>query len=683
MMSSRRSSVRRIGRVGTGLFLAAFAGVLVLPAALGQSGSPSVSADPSSELVNQQYVDVAIAGQRPGYVMRIRECPSGATDVAQCKGDSANLRDPGDARLVTAKQDGSGSTSFLILAGAVKDANGSTFMCDHAHPCELVAFQTDDFGNDIGFDHASRTIVNFGASTVACPEGDRKSRISGSGATAPAADIVEWESEVCGDPYKLNVSYAITNSPNGKLAFINGVTDSDFAISTVPLKASELDQLKQANRDVLQIPIAVGSLAFVYNYDEVVNRCNGNQLKTHITNLRLSAPTIIGILTGHITDMNDDRIARDNPELVGQFRSSNCDPVSALPSRLIQSVGRADNSGATWTLSSWAIANAKDAWEANGPGFRGGATEIFPAGNGVDLRTGNAAVARDVRTAGGTTDGPASSVWFGYVDSSVARQLGLPSVSVVTSAGSSVKPTNSAVKAALAAGTLEADGVVTPNYTPTDPNAYPLLSVSYLITDKARLTQARAATMKAFAAYTISGGQDAAELRGYVPLSSELKTSAAKQVDQITFDPNATDETTGGHKKKRRHTPSGSSPLGLPTLEGNRGDRSSGHRGTDAADPTMDLASSLLGSVDGSGADLTPQQLAAISPIKGGPVATQTLGPAGGPAGIVRALTVFLGVPVLLVLGLLCLLVGSLDKIVVFVRSRVSLRERRLSWRAI
>ncbi len=232
-MTARTRSRKLIGALGAAVLVAAAAyGV----PALGQTSTPTVSAEPASELVNHQYVDVAVTGERPGYVVRIRECPAGATDVVQCKADSQALKDPGDSRLLTAGSDGTGSTPFVVLAGTVTGGDGHQFQCDHDHPCELDAFATDDYGNDIGFSDAARSTVQYGASTVACPVGAAKTRIAGSGATSPAADVVEWESERCNAPYNLNVSYAITNSPNGKSAFINGLTDSDFAISTIPLK---------------------------------------------------------------------------------------------------------------------------------------------------------------------------------------------------------------------------------------------------------------------------------------------------------------------------------------------------------------------------------------------------------------------------------------------------------------
>jgi hypothetical protein len=274
-------------------------------------------------------------------------------------------------------------------------------------------------------------------------------------------------------------------------------------------------------------------------------------------------------------------------------------------------------------------------------------------------------------------------MWFGYVDTSVSRQLGLPNVAVKTAAGSWVQPTTQSVEAGLSSSTLNADGTVTPNYTPSDPNAYPIVTIAYLITDKAKLTQARATTMKAFAAYAISKGQDAATLRGYVPLSSELQTSASSQVDEITFDPNATDGSGTGGKGRggKKHRGKGSkTPEGLPAISGSGTSGGGGSTFDDAAtDDTSTLTNTLLASAT-DGSHLDAQQLAAISPIKGGPVATQTLGPAGGPAGVVRALTVFLGVPVLLLLGSLCLFIGLGDNLFALVRGRVFVREWRLRW---
>jgi phosphate transport system substrate-binding protein len=677
-MSAKTRGRKLLGVAGAVALVAAAA--YAVPA-FGQSTTPQVAIDPAAELVNAQYVDVAVSGEQPNFVVRIRECPSTATQISQCKQDSQSQDQPGDQRVINTGPDGSGSTPFPIAAGDLTDQTGTKFRCDRDNPCELDAFQLNSRGGDLGFDHATRGPVGFAASTVPCAFGKSKSRVAGSGASAAAADVLEWESETCAKPYNLNVSYAVTNSPNGKQAFVTGYTDSDFAVSTIPLQPDELDSLKAAKRDVLQIPISVGSLAIVYDYYEIVNACNGNTVPQRITTLRMSPATVVGVLTGHITDMSDPKITADNPDLISQFRDANCQPVSSLPSRHITPVGRADNSGATFTLSSWAIANAKDAWEANGPGFKGGPTSIFPAGNGVDLRTGNAAVAHDVRSAGNTTDGAPDAAWFGYVDTSVARQLGLPSLAIKTSAGSWVAPTPDSVKAGIAAGTLDDDGTVAINYTPTDPNAYPLTDVSYLITDKAVLTKPRAATMKAFAAYAITKGQDVAEQRGFIPLSSDLQASASKQVDEIGPKVEAANSGDGGSSG------SGSSGSGAGTgTTGPADSPSDGGPGSvgasDATTSTNNLADTLLASVGAGTSNPTAQQIQALSPIKGNPLATEALGPAGGPAGIVRSFAVLLGVPMLLVLGSACVALGFGDAAFAVVRRRVRIRGRRLSWRA-
>src|SRR4029077_18317348 len=168
--------------------------------------------------------------------------------------------------VIATDSSGGGSTSFIVAAGKVTDMNGNEFACDVKDPCELLVFQLGPSGHDLGFSSATVGPITYGASTVQCPSQRRQVRVAGSGATSPAADVIEWQSEVCAAPYKLNVSYSVTNSPNGKQAFIQGLTDADFAVSTIPLTTDEVAQLTAAKREAVQIPIATGSLSFIYNY---------------------------------------------------------------------------------------------------------------------------------------------------------------------------------------------------------------------------------------------------------------------------------------------------------------------------------------------------------------------------------------------------------------------------------
>jgi ABC-type phosphate transport system substrate-binding protein len=636
-------------RVGALLAAVAVVGGWNAPA-IGQSAQPAAVVEPGTDLVESQWVAVTLEGLPADEDVRVRQCPRGAKKVAQCKPESTGgLREP--KGLVRTSQSGSANLPFVIRAGQVPSIGGKKFRCDHASPCDLVAFELDQSTfKELGFKHAVREKVTFAMSTVSCPQPDPSRRVSGSGGTTPAAAIVEWQAETCRAPLGLNVSYITTNSPNGKKAFVEGLTDSEFAVSGIALLDDEQAALQAAGREAVHVPVTVGSLAFVYNYWEDFNRCDSDPTKERVGDLRLSAENLARIITGRMGSIDDPAIAADNPHLIERTKrlvDGSCQTQTTLHPRQIKPVGRADNSAATYTLTSWLYAVAKDAWEEAGPSYREGPTDVFPAGNAVDLRTGSRAVGQQVRVFDGgqsSTDIP-EQFWIGFVDTSVGRQLGLPTVSVKNAGGQYVKPTKESVTAALQAAKIEEDGTVTPKYAASDPsNAYPLLSVSYIISDKGKLTPAQSSQLRAFAAYAISSGQAKAEQRGYAPLSDELAALAAAKAKEIgidSVDGETPDAAAGGVDAEGDGVP-------------------------DAAEGGSDAEGSSAGGGAGTIAELTDVMLAAASsgaagsgrlssPVEGTLAANQALGPAGGPAGIVRAISVLLGVPVLVFLGIVCL----------------------------
>ena len=645
----RGSSQRLLYAGAACLIVAAFAW---LPTARGAPGAELI-ASPGDGLVDGQYLDVSFSGAPSGSYVRLRECRKGAKKPNQCQADSQAGRAPGDSQLLRSNSAGAGSFSFVVKAQEMRDGARKKFRCDAAFPCELVLFEVDlETSKDAGV--LARKALKFGASTRSCPAPDPQRRVAGSGGTTPAAAVVEWQAETCRDPLSLNFSYVITNSPNGKKAFVEGLSDSEFGISAIPLNAEEKAALAAARREAAHVPIAVGSLAFIYNYWDDLDRCDDDDTKQRITDLRLSPQTLALIVTGQIGTMADPRIAADNPALAARSLAKSdageCVSSGHLHSKGLAIVGRADNSAATWSLTSWLTTVAKAEWESAGPQFEGGATEIFPAGNGVDLRTGSRAVAGQVRTfegGQGVGDIP-DQMWIGYVDTSVARQTGLPSVAVKNAAGAFVAPTTDSVSAGVAASTLNDDGTVTINYAATgSSNAYPLPVVSYLITDKKRMTAAQADTLKRFVTYAITDGQQAAVKRGYVPLSDELKNAASTNITAVE----GTGSTPG--------SPGGGGEGAGGGANGGAGKSDLDSDG-DGVVERSELGAELLAS--GSGPTGVDGYAASSGDGSGGPVegglASAVLGAAGGPAGVVRAIAVFLGVPLLIVAGVSCLFAG-------------------------
>src|SRR5262249_13702464 len=107
---------------------------------------------------------------------------------------------------------------------------------------------------------------------------------------------------------------------------------------------------------------------------------------------------------------------------------------------------------------------------------------------------------------------------MGYLDSSTARFYGLPTVCLQldpnwrTTHTPCVDATPENIAKGLAAATRNGDGTVTPDYTPTDRGAYPIVDVSYLVADQAQQSAAKAATLKSLVSYSVADGQQAAVL---------------------------------------------------------------------------------------------------------------------------------------------------------------------------
>ncbi len=489
---------------------------------------------PDEQLVDGQYVDVQLKGFEPGQDVRVRLCAADAAAVGDCAKDPTAFNAPGRSRIARIGTKGEGSTPFVIRALDVESIDGGMFGCDAESPCKLIAFPLSA-GKEISFTESVATALSFADSTIACPESDP--RVAGSGASAIRAAIVEWQSEACRPPKSLNVSYATNNSVNGKMAFVEGLTDADFAMSGIALTAEERQALIDRKVAPLHVPVALGSLVLAYNlwFDK-----DGDNQADQVTDLRLSPETAAGIMRGNIGDWSDPAVKEDN---LANY-------PDGFPPKQIKPVARADNSAATWWLTSWFCALGRERWEQGGEeSFKCPARTIFPAGNGVALFTGTDKVALQIREFAGEqgTGGIPQPGLIGYVYNSEALKLGLPVVALRNAAGEFVKPTTESVTAAAAAGTLDADGVFAPNFHSGGPDAYPLPVVTYAIAPSAdtALTDPREQLLKSFLEYAIGDGQQKAELRGYAPLPQAMVAASQATIPRVyKADPAATPTPT-------------------------------------------------------------------------------------------------------------------------------------------
>lgn len=531
MAENSRRRDRRTSSVGVRRWTAivgclfALAGMsVVVPRA---QAARSVTVTPNDQLAHGQYVRIAWSDFAPNKSVLIQQCPADAVAFDDCAKSSTSQREPGDPKAGTSGADGRGSVPFVIRTSDVARAGGGDpFFCDFDNPCRIVVspIPTDDTEPTLA-DSVSVDLA-FAISTIPCPLGG--DRVAGSGGSSARAAMTQWQSEVCRDELKLNVSYVTSNSIQGVDAFVHRFPDSDYAITGIPLSEEETTKLATEEIHPRHVPIAAGSLAFVYNLWDDRNK---DGRKEQVDDLQLSPATLAKIMQGRINTWNDPAVQADNPGVT-------------MPPKQIKPVGRADNSAATYWMTKWFHETAREAYESGGTGFQDGPTAIYPAGNGVLLRTGTDAVAEHVRKFPGEQTDENADVPFpgliGYVYSSEALKLGLPVVALRNASGNYVKPDGENVTAAFNAGTIDERAVFTPNFAATDPKAYPLPVASYVVAatgDDEDVDPKVAETLGRFLTYATGVGQQAATSRGFVPLTAALKTAADANIAKVAQQP--------------------------------------------------------------------------------------------------------------------------------------------------
>ena len=305
--------------------------------------------------------------------------------------------------------------------------------------------------------------------------------ISGAGATFPATLVQEWIKHYRSLAPGVTVNY----QPSGSGAGIQQLTSRtvDFAGSDVPLKASEVAATGGPGA-VVQVPWTAGGVAVEYNLPGVEG-------------LQLSPGALAGVFAGRITRWNDPAIKADNPR-------------SSLPATGIQVVHRSDGSGTTQVFTDYLKAVAPDVW-------------TFPSGKDWPADTaGTGAKGSD-----GVTSAVKQSVGaIGYAEPSFPKQAGLGIATIRNAAGRFVGPDADAVSAALAAATVTPEGILSLNFTPASPEAYPISSASYLMFYRSASDPAKDTALRHFATWALTDGQDLAEGLDYAPLPESVQTSA-------------------------------------------------------------------------------------------------------------------------------------------------------------
>ncbi len=332
-----------------------------------------------------------------------------------------------------------------------------------------------------GTDDNSARLSAGRAPSVPVPGATDQATLSGAGATFPATLVQEWIKQ-----YRvLAPGVTLNYQPIGSGAGIQQLTSKtvDFAGSDVPLKESEVAATGGPGA-VVQVPWTAGGVAVEYNLPG-------------LPGLRLAPEALAGIFAGKVTRWNDAAIKADNPSV-------------ALPASGIQVVHRSDGSGTTQVFTDYLRAAAPAVW-------------AFPTGKDWPAD----AAGTGAKGSDGVTAAVKQSVGaIGYAEPSFPKQAELGVVAVRNEAGRFVGPEARAVSAALATATVNPEGTLKLNFTPKDPEAYPISSTSYLMFYRSAPDAARDLALRHFATWALTAGQAFAEGLDYAPLPTSVEASA-------------------------------------------------------------------------------------------------------------------------------------------------------------
>jgi phosphate transport system substrate-binding protein len=288
--------------------------------------------------------------------------------------------------------------------------------------------------------------------------------------------------------HPVSVNYQSIGSGGGIKQYSAGTVD--FGATDVPMNADELAAATRTGGATVQVPVALGGEAIVYNLPAV-----GRQV------LKLDGPTLAAIYEGKITKWNDSAIRKLNPTI-------------SLPNDSILPVHRSDGSGTTYIFTDY-LSAISSSWASN---VGKGKAVAWPAGLGGK---GNPGVATGVRQHTGA---------IGYVELAYAIDNKIPYVQLKNRAGAYVFPTQATVRAA-------ASQFPNVNYkrfsivNALGPTSYPIAGYSWLLLRQH--PRAHAKELVDLFRWLATSGQSYAGQLKYVPLPDNVQKQALKALGSI------------------------------------------------------------------------------------------------------------------------------------------------------
>ncbi len=308
-------------------------------------------------------------------------------------------------------------------------------------------------------------------------------KLTAAGATFPYPIYSKWFSEYSSAHPGVEVNYASIGSGGGIAQVTKGLVD--FGASDMPMTD---EMLSSSPVKLIHIPTVLGAVVPVFNVPGVKD-------------IRFSPDVLADVYLGKISNWNDARIAKDNPD-------------AKLPDQKIIVVHRSDGSGTSFIWTDYLSKVSKD-W-ANGPGK--GSSPSWPVGVGGK---GNEGVAGLVRQLPGA---------IGYVELIYALQNKMTFGAVKNVAGNWITASIQGVtEAAASVKQMPADYRVSITNAP-GANAYPISSFTYLLVPMKSTNQTNRTVLKDLLSWILKSGEGQVSALSYAPLPDALVERELKTV---------------------------------------------------------------------------------------------------------------------------------------------------------
>jgi ABC-type phosphate transport system substrate-binding protein len=475
------------------LFVTAMVALMVSPS--NATSGPDLNLSITERLDNYQLILVSYSGLIPDGDLKIQQCQRGATTARQCGGTT----------WATADSLGAGNSVYKVTRTNDLDImvpSAPFLKCDVDDLCEIRVFSVDDPTN------LASVNIDFVPGPGGCPQG-LPGAVTGKGTAALARAFVSWGPVTCEEPVSVSVDYVAESDKFGLHDFQCGLVD--YAITDQGLSGNDCADSDSAPEVAGLAPIALSGISFAFNLRD-------SSTGQRINELKLTSEILTKIFTGQLATLDVPAITALNPGIT-------------LPNKMFVGV-RADQSAATLAVTTYFHETNPEVFALGGRNneFASGPMEIFPAISSVEPVTGETKLLASLTNPDPDPINDASYGWIGYVSTAAAEFGALSSVTIVDSVGGSgVKPSAESFLAAYEEASVAADGSYKFDYTPTNPLAYPLTTISSMVLPKLEYADPKIETFKSFISWVAIEGQGTDYLpRGYAPLPRELSASAIR-----------------------------------------------------------------------------------------------------------------------------------------------------------